>query len=171
MNMRAIFLAGLCLLLWAGWCFPQAKKKAQKFSEMKVSLIKPTTGVVPPQDSSVLVVKFGIPNLEVTSTLGESSVRRARVGVFYIVLAPEEPQTLYFNATGYKQVERPNIKFEKNRSYEVEVNKKGGSKLWWIIGGAATAGGAFVALTGGGGTTPPPPVEKLPDPPGGPTGN
>lgn len=178
MNTRAIFLAGLCLLLLAGPSFPQAKKKAQRFSEMTVSPIKLllniTTGTIPitpSPDSTMLVVKSTVSNLSVTSTSGESSVKKGRGSARYIVLSPGS-QTLYFNAGGYKQVERENVMLAKNCSYEVEVSPKGKFPWMWVgLGTVAAGGGAYLALSGGGGGTPQTPIEKLPDPPGGPTGN
>ena len=170
MNPRTILLVAICLLLFAGESFSQDKQKAQELRAMKVSTLKPAPSVIPPsQDSTLLVVKSSIANLRLESNLGER-LKKIGEGVWHLYLSPE-PQIISFNASGYKQFKQEYRTFERNRSYEVEVKaKKGGKTLWWVLGGAAVAGGAFVALNGGGGTPPPPP-EKLPDPPGGPTGN
>jgi len=172
MNTRTIFLAGLCLLLPAGLSFSQARQKAQALREMKLSPPKPAMGITPTPENIVLIVKANIRNfnLSLTSTLGES-VKAVRVGVWQMILSPG-PQTIYFNAPGYKQVEQLYTTLQKNRSYEVEVSLKGKFPWLWVgLGTAAAGGGAYVALSGGGGTPPPLPVEKLPDPPGSPTGN
>jgi hypothetical protein len=173
MNTRTILLVGVCLLLFVGESFSQGKQKAQELRALTVSTPKPPPGVIPPrQDSTVLVVKSSIPNLRLESNLGER-VKKVGEGVWHMYLSPE-PQIISFNAAGYKQLKQEYRTFERNRAYEVQVKAKKGSKtLWWVIGGAAAAGGAFAALSGGGGggngtTTQP---EKLPDPPGGPTGN
>jgi len=170
MNSRTIFFVGICLSLFTGESFSQDKQKAQELRPLKISSLKPAPSVIPPsQDSTVLVVKSPIANLRLESNVGER-VRKIGEGVWHMYLSPE-PQIISFNASGYKQLKQEYRTFERNRSYEVEVKaKKGGKTLWWVLGGAATAGGAYVALSGGGKTTPPPP-EKLPDPPGGPTGN
>jgi hypothetical protein len=170
MKNRIMIILGLGLSLLAGAAFPQEKKAAQELRKMKVSALKPAqVGITPSPDSTVLIVKSSIPNLLLESNVFER-VKKVGEGVWYLYLLPE-PQKISFNAAGYEQVTQEYKTFEGNRSYEVKVvPKKGGKTLWWVLGGAAAAGGAFVALSGGG-TPPPQPLEKLPDPPGSPTGN
>jgi len=171
MNTRTILLTGICLFLFAGESFSQGKQKAQELRSMGVSALKPAPSVIPPSpDSTVLVVKSSIANLRLESNLGER-VQKVGEGVWRMHLSPE-PQIISFNASGYKQLKQEYRTFERNRSYEVQVKRKGKFPWVWVALGTGAAGGAFVALGGGdGGGTPQTPIEKLPDPPGGPTGN
>ena len=140
---------------------------------MTVSVLKQVSKVPPSQDSTVLIVKSTIPNLTLTSTMSPSeNVKKISESVWYMFL-PAETQTIYFNAKGFKLVERQYTTFAKNRVYEVEVKPKKGGKTWvWFVGAGAVGGGVAAILAGGkGGGTTTPPDEKLPDPPGGPTGN
>jgi len=171
MKTRTFFLVGLGLALFAGIASAQPKQKTQELREMTVSVLKQVSKVPPSQDSTVLIVKSTIANLDVASEMAPSeNVKKISDGVWHLFL-PADTQTIYFRAAGFKLVERKYTTFARNRVYEVEVKpKKGRKTLWWVLGGAAVGGGAYVAFSGGGKTTTPP-DEKLPDPPGGPTGN
>ncbi len=171
MKTLKFFLIGICLLLLAGISFAQTKQKTQEIREMTVSVLKSVRMTHLSRDSTVLIVKSTIPNLALTSTNAPSEdVKKISEDVWYMFL-PAETQTIYFNAAGFKLVEREYTTFAKNRVYEVAVKPKKSSKTWvWIVGAGAVGGGvaAFLAAGGKGGGTTTPPNEKLPDPPGNP---
>lgn len=172
MKTRTLFFVGIGLALLAGISSAQQpKQKTQELREMTVSVLKPVSKVPPSQDSTVLIVKSTIPNLVLNSEMAPSeNVKKISDGVWHLFL-PADTQTIYFRAAGFKLVERKYTTFARNRVYEVEVKpKKGRKTVWWVLGGATVVGSAYLAFSGGG-PTPPKPPEKLPDPPGGPTGN
>jgi len=167
MNPRTIILAGVCLSLLAGPVFPQAKKKTQVLRKMTVSKLKPALGgITPTPDSTVLIVKSNLRNLRLTSSFGER-VKIGKGGVWYMYLEPGA-QKIFFVADDYELV-TGEYTLARSRAYEVEVKSKG--KFPWTLAGIGTAGAgtAIYFLTRKKDERIPEP--KLPDPPGGPTGN
>jgi len=170
MNTRTILFAGVGLLLLAGLSFSQTKQRKQKLGEMTTSALRPAMAI-PPPDSTVLIVRSTIRNLSLRSNLGER-VQKVGEGVWYMYLSAE-PQKISFNADGYKQITQEYRTLAKNRVYEIQLSPKKSKPWLWIGLGAGAVGGTVAILAGGskGGGTQTPIVEKLPDPPGNPTGN
>jgi len=170
MKTRAILFAGVGLLLLAGLSFSQTKPRKQKLGEMTTSALRPAMAI-PPPDSTVLIVRSTIRNLELISNLGER-VQKVGEGVWYMYLAAES-QKISFKAEDYKLLTQEYRTLEKNRVYEIQISPKKSKPWLWVGLGVGAAGGAVAILAGSGkgGGTPTPPNEKLPDPPGNPTGN
>jgi len=170
MNTRQIIRTAICFLFVAAATVLHAQT-SQKLRELSVGSLKPVLGIPPSQDSTVIIVRSTIPDLRVESSMGERYLKTGE-GTWRLYLYPDT-QKLYFNAPGYKQEIVEYRTLQKNRIYELQVSpKKRGIPWLWIGLGAGAVGGALAALSGGGdGPSPPPTVDKLPDPPGGPTGN
>lgn len=169
MNKYSFIPTAVCLTLFLA--ASTLLSQSPKLHEMKVGSIKLAPKIVPPNpDSTLIVVRSTIRDLTLESSMGER-VQKIEDGVWHLHLYPGT-QTISFNVPGvYKQETREYEALAKNRSYEVQISPKGKFPWMWVGLGTAVAGGGAFALLNGGGGTPPLPIEKLPDPPGGPTGN
>ncbi|MCG3157560.1 MAG: hypothetical protein DKINENOH_04194 [bacterium] len=170
MHRHNLILSTFCLALFV--TASASLSQSPKLHEMKVGQIKLVPKIIPPNpDSTLIVVRSTIKDLKLESTMGER-VQKMGEGVWYLHLTPG-PQRISFNSPGYKQEFQEYSNLAKNRAYEVQISPKG--KFPWLLAGlgAVAVCGVIVVLIdgGGGGGTTQPPIEKLPDPPGGPTGN